>query len=328
MSASLPTVIAHRGACGLRPEHTLAAYELAIDQGADYIEPDLVPTKDGILVSRHENDISNTTNVADHPEFADRRTEKVVDGEKITGWFTEDFTFAELKTLRTKEALPFRILSKAHDGKFPLVSLEEIIDLVRRKAAETGRTVGIYPEVKHPTYFRSLGIPIEERVVEALRECEGDPRVPAFIQCFEPTCLETLHSLTDLPLVLLVDAEGKPYDSTAQGIDRDFAYLTSPAGLAEVAGYARVIAPNKDMILPPDARGNLTGPTGLINDAHAAGLLVHAWSFRNENILLLPGLHGNAQTEYQLFFDAGGDGVLTDHTDAAIAARQSWAARR
>lgn len=310
--ARRPLIIAHRGASGLRPEHTLAAYELAIDQGADYIEPDLVPTKDGVLVSRHENDVSNTTDVADHPEFADRRTEKEVDGKKITGWFTEDFTLAELKTLRAKEPLPFRLRNKAFDGKFPIVSLDEIIALVKRKAAETGRTVGIYPEVKHPAYFRSIGLSLEERVAEALREC-ARAGIPVFLQCFEAGFLQTLHGMTDLPLIQLIGDERDPYD-----------HLASPAGLAEIAGYARGIAPSKDRILPPDPEGILMPPTALVRNAHAAGLLVHAWTLRDEDVLLLPGLKGNAQTEYRLFAEAGVDGVLTDHPGTAVAAYESW----
>jgi glycerophosphoryl diester phosphodiesterase len=324
MSDSLPTVIAHRGACSLLPEHTLAAYELAIDQGADFIEPDVVPTKDGVLVARHENFLacvappSNppsepTTDVMDHPEFAARRTTKTVDGTDITGWFIEDFTFAEIKTLRAREPFPlFRRASAQHNDEFPIASLEEILDLVERKAGETGRRIGIYPEIKHPTYFRALGLPIEERLIELLHSRR---EVPAFIQCFEVDCLQALHGMTDLPLVQLIGGEQK------------FADLRTRAGLAEVARYARVISPDKDLIIPRDAEGKLTQPTALVNDAHAAGLLVHPWVFRDEDPLLPTDLRGNPRAEYGFFFQAGVDGVLTDATATAIAARDAFSPR-
>ena len=325
MSASLPTVIAHRGACCLLPEHTLAAYELAIDQGADFIEPDVVPTRDGVLVARHDNFLacvapaSNppsepTTDVMDHPEFAARRTTKTVEGKDFTGWFIEDFTFTELKTLRAREPYPsFRRGSAEHNDEFPIASLEEILDLVARKAEETGRRIGVYAEIKHPAYFRSVGLPIEERLIELLH---GRREVPAFIQSFEADCLQALHEMTDLPLVQLLGAEQK------------FADLTTRAGLAEVARYARGISPDKDLIIPRDPEGKLTQPSALVNEAHDAGLLVHPWVFRDEDILLPTDLRGNPQAEYELFFEAGVDGVLTDAPATAIAARDAIAARR
>jgi glycerophosphoryl diester phosphodiesterase len=327
----LPIVIGHRGASGHRPEHTLAAYQLAIDMGADYIEPDLVSTSDGVLVARHENEISGTTDVADHPEFADRRTTKVVDGVSITGWFTEDFTLAELKTLRARERIPdLRPDNTAFDGLYEVPTFQEVIDLAKADG------VGIYPETKHPTYFDSIGLSLEEPLVATLRQ-NGyrQPWDKVFIQSFETANLRELDGLTRLPLVQLYGgAATQPYDLVVVGDPRTYADLATPEGLAEVAEYADGIGPTKDLIVPRDDQGNLLEPTSLVADAHHAGLLVHPYTFRNENFFLpvdfrqgdpaspaYPGATGNAPAEYELFLELGVDGLFSDYPDTAVAVR-------
>ena len=305
-SLSPPIVIAHRGASGLRPEHTLASYELAIDQGADVIEPDLVPTKDGVLVARHENDITDTTDVADHPEFAARKATKTIDGEVHTGWFTEDLTLAELKTLRAKERLPLlRPANRAFDGQFAVPTLGEIIALAQR------RHVGIYPETKHPTYFASIGLGTDAPLVAALRAAGWDRAdAPVFVQSFEVANLRRLHTMTTVRLIQLMDAKGGPADRA----EPSYAAMATPAGLAKVASYAWGIGPNKDMIAAA------TTPTTLIRDAHAAGLRVHPWTFRAENYFLPSGFsrglnprgHGDLAGEIARYLNAGVDGFFTD----------------
>ena len=326
-------VIGHRGASGYRPEHTLAAYRLAIRQGADFIEPDLVSTADGHLVARHENEIGGTTDVADHPEFTDRRTTKVIDGQAVTGWFTEDFTLAELKTLRARERIPdIRPDNTRFDGQETIPTLQEVIDLVRREGR--GR-VGIYPETKHPTYFQEIGLALEEPLVEILhRNGFRNPRSKVFIQSFEVANLKKLRTMTKLPLVQLINASGQPYDFVVAGDSRTYADLATPDGLGEIAGYAQGIGPNKDLIVPRDAEGRLLAPTSLVDDAHDAGLVVHPWTFRNENVFLPADFrvgdpsdpdylrqHGDAEGELRLFFGLGVDGVFSDFPDTAVAVR-------
>src|SRR5262249_34770594 len=240
------------------------------------------------LVARHENDLTETTDVAEHPEFADRRTTKLLDGAEQRGWFAEDFTLAELKTLRARERIPsVRPANAAFDGMYEIPTLQEIIDLVKAKSAALGRTIGIYPETKHPTYFRSIGLPLEQRLVDVLRQNGySGATAPIFIQSFEVGSLRTLASITDLPLVQLINTGGRPYDRVAAGDPRTYADMMTPAGLAEIATYARGIGPNKDLIVPRDRDGNLLTPTMLIERAHAAGLVVHAWTFRSEDVFL------------------------------------------
>ena len=326
----LPLVIGHRGASGYRPEHTLASYRLAIEMGADYIEPDLVSTKDHVLVTRHENDIADTTDVAAHPKFASRRTTKTIDGTPVTGWFTEDFTLAELRTLRAKERLPdLRPANTAFDGLYPVPTFQEVIDLAKRAG------VGIYPETKHPTYFDSIGLSLEEPLLATLR-ANGltGPRAKVFIQSFETANLKELHAKTRLPLVQLIDATGRPYDFVVAGDPRTYADLVTPAGLAEIATYADGIGPNKDLIVPRDSAGKLQTPTSLVRDAHRAGLVVHPWTFRRENDFLpLDFRQGNPASpefiravgdlpaELRLFFRLGVDGVFSDNADVAVATR-------
>jgi len=307
-----PIVIAHRGASGLRPEHTLAAYDLAIDQGADFIEPDLVPTKDDVLVARHENALADTTDVADHPEFASRRTTKTIDGHSLTGWFVEDFTLAELKTLRAKERLPkLRPANTAYDGRFEIPTLAEIIALAKRRSAETGRTIGIYPETKHPTYFAGIGHPTDLLLVAQLKAAGWDSATaPVFIQSFEVKNLQRLHAVTRVRLIQLIDGEGGPAD----GAQPSYAAMITPAGLKAVAGYAYGIGPNKGMLWAG------TTPSPLVADAHAAGLRVHPWTYRAENMFVPdrfrrgtdPAAHADIAAEIDAGLAQGIDGFFTD----------------
>ena len=318
---TLPIIIGHRGACGYRPEHTLESYELAIEMGADYIEPDIVTTKDGILIARHENDISQTTDVRDRIKFAHRQTTKIIDGKKITGWFAEDFTLEEIKTLRAKERLLNR--NHSHDNQFEIPTLQEIIDLVKQKSAQQGRAIGIYPETKHPTYFDSINLSLEEPLV-ALLEANGYFSInhPIFIQSFEVENLKQLHKITNLPLVqLLGSAEMQPYDLTIKGDSRTYADLTFNKELGKIAEYADAIGPDKRLIVPINQEERLQPATSLIDEAHAVGLRVHTWTFRNENQYLAPDYNQNPEAEYEQFFQLGVDGVFSDFPDTAVRVR-------
>jgi len=323
-----PIIIAHRGASGFRPEHTLAAYELGIDLGADYIEPDLVSTQDGILIARHENEISETTNIADHPEFTHRKTNKIIDGELKVGWFTEDFTLAELKTLKVKERIPeLRPKNTAYNYLFTIPTFQEIIDLVKRKNQEINRTIGIYPETKHPSYFKSIGLPLEDNLLETLfaNGYQGAD-APVFIQSFEVSNLQEISQKTDLPLVQLLNDRGKPYDFVVSSDPRTYLDLTTLAGLKEIAKYAQVIGVNKNLIVPRDSQNKLRclwavaspSPTSLVSDAHKVNLLVHVWTFRNEDIFLPLDFQGNYAQEYQLFSQLNIDGLFTDFPNSAL----------
>ena len=323
-----PIVIAHRGASGSRPEHTLAAYRLAVEQGADFIEPDLVMTKDGVLVIRHENEISGTTDIADHPEFADRRTAKTIGGKPVVGWFTEDFTLAELKTLRARERLPQLRPANAGWLDETIPTLDEALALVRG----AGRPVGIYPETKNPSYFAAIGRPMERVLVDALARAGFTERQDSvFIQSFEISNLQALRGMTRLRLVQLIDGDDPPYDQVAAGTGLTIANMVSPPGLKAIAAYADAIGLNKLLIEPRDAAGQALPPTSLIGDAHDAGLLVHAWTFRSENIFLSahdrigedPGARGDAAAEYRRFLGYGIDGLFSDFPAEAVAARVS-----
>lgn len=314
-----PIIIAHRGASGYRPEHTIAAYELAIALGADYIEPDLVATQDGVLIARHENEISETTDIANHKEFAHRQTTKIIDGESKTGWFTEDFTLKELKTLRAKERIPqLRPQNTAYDGLFEIPTLQEIIDLAQSKSAQFDRTIGIYPETKHPTYFKSIGLSLEKPLLANL-QANGyqGANAPVFIQSFEVSNLKELSTETDLPLVQLLNDSGKPYDFIITGDDRTYADMVTASGLEEIAKYAQAIGVNKNLVVPRNSAGKLLSPTSVVNDAHRVSLLVHVWTFRNEDFFLPLDFPGNPQGEYELFFSLGIDGVFSDFPDMA-----------
>jgi glycerophosphoryl diester phosphodiesterase len=319
-----PIVIAHRGASGDRPEHTIEAYTLAIEQGADFIEPDLVLTRDGVLVARHENEISGTTDVASRPEFAGRKTKKSIDGEAFEGWFTEDFTLAELRTLRARERLPqLRPENTRHDGKYLVPTFEEIIALARKKSAETGRTIGIYPETKHPGYFASIGLPHEKPLLAALEKVGWTTAgAPVFIQSFEVENLKALARKTGVRLVQLVAAEGGPADRP----EVRYADMLTPEGLAEIARYAHGIGPQKDLVIPRSISGTLKAPTTLVANAHAAGLKVHPWTFRAENYFLPTGYRkgidprarGDLAGEIRAYLDAGVDGLFSDHPGVAV----------
>jgi glycerophosphoryl diester phosphodiesterase len=328
-----PIVIGHRGASGYRPEHTLSSYRLAIELGADFIEPDLVSTKDHQLVARHEPEISGTTDVAQHPEFASRRTTKTIDGVAVTGWFTDDFTLAELKTLRAVERLPaLRPNNTAFDGIDQIPTFQEVIDLARQAG------VGIYPETKHPTYFRTEGLPLEEPLIATLAANGYTKKTdPVFIQSFETGNLKKLSTMTKVRLVQLLDvATARPYDFVVAGDPRTYRDLMTPDGLKEIATYADGIGPSKDSIVPRDAQNKLLPPTSLVADAHRAGLVVHPYTFRRENnflpadfrqgnpaspvYLLAPG---DFPAELRLFFGLGVDGLFTDNSDIAVAVRST-----
>jgi glycerophosphoryl diester phosphodiesterase len=297
-STSTPLVIAHRGASAYRPEHTLAAYALAIDMGADVIEPDVVSTKDGVLVARHENEIGGTTDVAD--KFPGRRTTKTIDGKAVTGWFTEDFTLAEIKTLRARERLAFR--EHAYDGQFEVPTLEEVLALVERKSREAGRTVGVYPETKHPAYFRGIGLPLEERLAATLARHGLTSKTSAvFIQSFEADSLKRLRTITGARLVQLISDKAD----------------TTPARLAAIAQYADGIGPDMQLVVPVDADGRTRPPTTLVDDAHAAGLFVHVWTLRPEPQFLPASYDGDFDAEIRQFISLGVDGFFTDAPDMA-----------
>jgi glycerophosphoryl diester phosphodiesterase len=332
-----PLVIGHRGASGYVPEHTLVSYFIAIQMGADYVEPDLVATRDGVLVARHENDISGTTNVAEHPEFAGRRTTKTIDGVSITGWFTEDFTLAELKTLRARERIPqLRPGNARFDGKFEVPTLEEVLALVQAVNSRRphGKLVGVYPETKHPTYFAGIGLALEERLVKTLhRHGYRGKKAPVFIQSFEVGNLKRLARMTELPLVQLLDASGRPFDFAVSGDPRTYADLARPAGLAEIARYAAGIGVNKNLMIPRTSQGFLDAPTTLVKDAHAQGLIVHGWTFRAENSFLPkdfqsssdPLALGDLEGEVKRFLELGMDGFFTDQADIGVRARNGFA---
>ncbi|SDC88113.1 glycerophosphodiester phosphodiesterase [Actinokineospora iranica] len=333
-----PLVLGHRGASGYRPEHTLASYELAARMGADYIEPDLVSTKDGVLVARHEPEIGGTTDVAKRPEFAARKATKALDGVSVTGWWTEDFTLAELRTLRAVERIPdVRQENTIHNGRHQVPTFQEVVDLSRRLSRELGREIGVYPETKHPTYFRGLGLELEPKLVEVLeRNGMNRPNAKVFVQSFEVSNLKALRKRLRVPLIQLTSASGAPYDFVASGDPRKYADLLTPAGLREIAEYAYGIGPAKDQVIPRDATGGLAAPTALVGDAHAAGLKVHPYTFRAENSFLPPRLrtstvgsdYGDLFTELSAFWAAGVDGVFTDNPDIAVASRAETFPRR
>ncbi|MCX4702213.1 glycerophosphodiester phosphodiesterase [Streptomyces sp. NBC_01373] len=335
-SLPVPTIIGHRGASGYRPEHTLGAYQLALDLGADIVEAgDLVPTKDGHLVCRHEPEIGGTTDVANHPEFAGRKTTKVLDGVSTTGWFTEDFTLAELKTLRAIERIPAnRPHNTLYNGRWEIPTFEEVLKWQDEQTRRRGKQVWIYPELKHPTYFRKLGLGLEERVAKLLRKYGRDKwKSPVIIQSFEPTSIQRLNKLVDNPLVVLLSGPAtRPWDFVETGDPRTVADLVKPAGLREIASYAQGIGPTLDLIIPKDAAGKLTQPTTLVKDAHKVGLVLHPWTLRNENPFLPADFrkgtdvdaYGDVFGAYKAYFATGIDGVFTDQPDTGVLAREDF----
>ena len=312
----LPIVIGHRGAPAHRPEHTLASYVLAARLGADFLEPDLVATADGVLVARHEPELGATTDIAARPEFAERHTTRVVDGRTRTGWFVDDLTLAELRTLRAVERIPaLRPGNTRFDGRFPVPTFAEILDLRARLSARLGRSIGVYPETKHPRYFADRGVPLEPALVDALRAAGLDhPGAPVFVQSFDAASLRLLRARLRVPLVHLVD---------------DVPELVTPPGLAAIAGHADAVGVHKNLVIPRTTAGTLGRPSTLVTDARDAGLAVHAFTFRDENAFLpaelrrgtRPDDRGDGRAECAAFLTAGVDGLFADNPDTAVAAR-------
>lgn len=333
-----PLVIGHRGAAGYRPEHTLASYELAARMGADFIEPDLVCTKDHVLVARHENEIGATTDVASHPELAGRKACKVIDGRTVVGWFTEDFTLAELKTLRARERLPeLRQENTVYDGRFQIPTFAEVLALRERLSGELNRVVGVYPETKHPTYFRSIGLDLETPLAQLVRDAGLDRAdAPIFIQSFELTNLVDLGRQVGItaPLVFLTASSGAPYDLASIGDPTTYADLTTAAGLRSLATVVDGIGPDKHQVIPLQTDGTLAPPSTLVADAHDAGLVVHPYTFRAENTFLAldfrfgtdAASYGRAIDEQMRFLQTGIDGLFTDQCDIAMIARERFLA--
>jgi len=333
-AAAQVLVIAHRGASALRPEHTLAAYRQAIEDGADYIEPDLVPTSDGVLVARHENEIGGTTDVAKRPEFADRKRSKIIDGEAIEGWFSEDFTLAELKTLRARERLP-QWRSTAFDGRFDVPTLEEVIQLAADESARHGRTIGMIPEIKHSRYFRGLGLAMEDRLLAVLDGHAYTRRAPVVIQSFEIGNLRYLHERIagTRPNIRLLQLLGAPDEKPADAFDDTetptYARMMTPEGLRGIAGYAQIIGPYARSVIAVDADGRLQSPGTLVRDAHGAGLQVMPYTFRPEQYFLPRALwdgddparrnEAAAIAEIRAYLEAGIDGFFAD--DPGLARR-------
>lgn len=333
-AARTPILIAHRGASGSMPEHTLGAYALAILQGADYIEPDLVATRDGALVARHENEIGGTTDVAAHREFAARRRTQRIDGVEVSGWFSEDFTLAELKTLRARERIAqLRPGNARYDGRLEVPTFEEIlaylaqVNATRRQAGQV--PVGVYPETKHPSHFRAVGLALEPLLLRALRAGLGD--APVFIQCFEVGNLQLLRRQCEYPLVQLMSVAGGPWDRSDTGIT--YSAMVTAEGLRSIADYASAVGVEKNMVLAPDRAGVL-GSTGIVSDAHGAGLAVHVWTFRAENYFLPQAFrrgdnlasHGDLAAEIQAYLAVGIDGLFCDFPGLARTAMQCFTA--
>ncbi|XP_052747510.1 uncharacterized protein LOC128199924 [Bicyclus anynana] len=325
-----PVIIAHRGASGYAPEHTLGSYALAITMGADYVEPDLVMTKDGQLISRHDNELGLTTDVANRTEFADRYRTQTIDSNAVSGWFTEDFTLAEIKSLRAIERIPDTRPGNARmDGAFQVLTFQEIIDLVKSLQISQRRTIGIYPEIKHSSHFKTLGLPMEELVVNTFHQ-NGyrDSDAPVYIQSFEINNLKELKRITNLRLLQLYDSKSlQPADQVLLGADITYGNMSTPEGLAEVAKYASAVGPDKSYIIPRNEDNSLGDPTSFVADAHAVGLKVHPYTFRAENTFLpkefqsdnpLKEARGDLTGELQKFVEAGIDGLFSDQPDIAL----------
>ena len=357
LTGEKPLVIGHRGASGYLPDHTLEGYRKAIEQGADFIEPDLVATKDGVLVARHEPNITTTTDVAQRAEFAARKSTKMVDGVLEEGWFASDFILAELKTLRAVQPLAER--DQSHNGKYQVPTFEEVLDLARTESVRLNRSIGVYTETKHLTYHAGLGLALEDRLLAVLgKHGYTSKSAPVIVQSFEVANLKYLRSKSQVRLVQLVDANDvnadgsidltapydKPYDFAVAGDSRTFASLLTPAGLKEVKSYADGIGPWKPYLIPSkqvdanndgkpddlngdgklDERDRVMMPaTDVLKNAHAAGLFVHPYTFRSEARRLASNFKGDPKAEYRLFYELGVDGVFSDFPDHAKAARDN-----
>ncbi len=355
LDGKAPLVIGHRGASGYLPEHTLESYKRAIEFGADFIEPDLVATSDGELIARHEPNITNTTDVADRPEFASRKTTKVVDGVSETGWFASDFTLAEIKTIRARQAFAER--DQSFNGKYQIPTLREVLDLAKTEGARVNRTIGVYPETKHPTYHNGLNLGLDDRLLAILSSYGYTQKSsPIIIQSFEVANLKYIRTKTQVRIVQLIDANDvdvngkislaapydKPYDFAVAKDPRTFVDMVTPAGLADIKQYADGIGPWKPYLIPSkgtDANGDgkaddvsgdgavderdrtLLPATSVVKDAHAAGLFVHAYTFRNEARRLASDYTGDPKAEYKRFYELGVDGLFSDFPDTALAAR-------
>jgi glycerophosphoryl diester phosphodiesterase len=315
-----PLIVGHRGAAGYVPEHTLRSYKLALDIGADYIEPDLVMTKDGVLLIRHEPEISMTTNVAEKKEFKKRKTSKIIDGERMTGWFTEDFTLAELKTLRAKERLPFR--SHREDGLYQLVTFEEFLQFVRDEEKKRNRVIGIIPEIKHSSYFHGLGFDPEKSLVDLLQKYNFDnEKEPVIIQSLEINNLKRLSHMTKVELVQLIDdPDLAPGDAMVEHRPEHYRDMVTPEALKAIREYATWVSPDKAYIFARDKDGNIHDSTSFVADAHHVGLKVLPWTFRVEPQFLPKNV--DAKTEFKMYFEAGVDGVFTDFSDVALVVRK------
>jgi glycerophosphoryl diester phosphodiesterase len=332
----VPAIVGHRGSAGYRPEHTFGSYEFALEIGADVVEQDLVPTKDGHLVCRHEPEIGGTTDVAAHPEFAGRRTTKTIDGVATTGWFTEDFTLAELKRLRAVERLPaVRPHNTVYNGRWTVPTFEEVLAWAEREGRRRGRPIWLHTETKHPTYFRGIGLPLEERLVKLLKQY-GRHRAdaPQFLESFEAQSLQRLGALgAAAPKIFLLSGPAsQPWDFVVSGDPRTVADLVTPAGLRWIAGFAQGVGPTTDLVIPRDASGKLLQPTTLVKDAHHAGLVLHPYTARNENQFLPadfrvgtdPNAYGDPLTAFRTWFATGIDGLFTDNADTAVLARKDF----
>ncbi len=327
-----PLVIGHRGAPGYRPEHSRSSYDLALAMGVDAVEPDIVVSRDGVLVVRHENEIGSTTDVETRPEFADRRTTKTIDGAELTGWFTEDFTWAELATLRCRERLPaLRPSSATFDDEQPVLRLRDVLDLVREGSLEQGREVGVVLEIKHATYFAGLGFDVADLVATELRAAGwGEGRLPLIVESFESTVLAALRG-RGIPAtyIYLLEAAGRPFDlASAHGkAALTYRQTAQPSGLDALVGVVDGISVDKRMILAPDRLGRITGPSAVVSDAHDRGLRVFTWTARPENAFLVASLRGpggkaafgDYEQEWAVLADAGVDGVFVDHADLGVA---------
>ena len=333
---AMPIVIAHRGASGYRPEHTLAAYSTAALQGADYIELDLVSTRDGQLIARHDNLLNLSTDVANRAEFSDRKVDKIIDGRPLTGWFSEDFTLEEIRQLRAVERIAnIRPQNAVHSGAYTVPLLSEVIAVIRSLETMLGRKIGLYIELKHPTHFEAVGLAMEKTLVDELtRNGYSDAEHPVILQSFETESLRELNALTNLRLVQLLGISGAPYDVEAASGRQTFATMASAQGLVEIATYADGVGPNKDLLIPRDAAGelSLTDATRFVEDAHAAGLIVHPYTFRAENAFLPVNLRssqddmefGDAVGEITAFLELGIDGFFTDHSSIGVLARDNY----